>query len=157
MLSGALRQGGKLLGGMRNPFRNLLWDGDSYLAGVIKGDRISVNDLERSDRSIAFHATNRLLANPLDIGVRIECFAIWTTGCGIRISQIVAFHPSIVTRGCRHRGDIDVADPKDDCVSGRSSIHIYGSCHLVTAPNSWRDHRSPASGRRVSHHCPPTS
>src|SRR5260370_38742044 len=103
MLSGALRQGGKLLGGMRNPFRNLLWDGDSYLAGVIKDDRISVNDLERSDWSIAFHATNRLLADPLDIGVRIEGAAIWAPRGGIRISQIVAFHPSIGTLGCCNR------------------------------------------------------
>src|SRR5260221_4150377 len=139
---------------MCNPFRRLFWYSDSYLAGIVKDDCISVNDLERSDRSIAFHATNRLLADPLYIGLRIECAAIRATRRGIRISQIVAFYPSIVTRGCRQRSDIDVADPKDDCVSGHSSVHIYGSCHLMTAPNSCSTHRSPASRGRVPHDCP---
>src|ERR1700738_4873939 len=77
MLSRALRQSGKLIGGMRNSFRGLFGYGDTYLAGVVKNDGVSVDYLERSDRRIAFHATNRLLADPFDIGVRIEGAAIW--------------------------------------------------------------------------------
>src|SRR4029077_13864094 len=90
MLSRALRQSGKLIGRMRNSFCNLFWNRDSYLASVIKNDRVSVDHLKRSDRRIAFHAANRLLADPLDVGVRIECTAIRALGCGVRITQIMA-------------------------------------------------------------------
>src|SRR3977135_2766190 len=64
MLSRTFWQSGKLGGGMRNPFRRLFWDGDPNLAGIVKDDGITVDDLERSDRSIAFHTTNRLLPDP---------------------------------------------------------------------------------------------
>src|ERR1700724_114920 len=94
MLSRTLRQSRELSGGMRNPFCRLVWDGDRILAGIVNHDRISVNDLERSDRSIAFHTANRLLADPLNIGSRIECAAIRATRCGVRIAHIMPFHPS---------------------------------------------------------------
>src|SRR3981081_4652001 len=150
MLSRTLRQSGELSGRMRNPFRRLFWDGDPNLASIVKDDRITVDDLKRSDRSIAFHAANRLLADPLNIGLRIKCATTGATRSGVRISHIMPSHPSIVARGCRQRGDIDIADPNDNRVSGHSSLHKYRSGYFVTAPNSWGDHRSPASWRRVS-------
>src|ERR1700730_397536 len=153
MLSRTLRQSSELSGGMRDPFRRLFWDGDPNLAGIIKDNCITVHDLERSDRSIAFHAANRLLADPLDIGLRIECTAIRATRCGVRIAHIMSFHPSIMARGCRQRGDIDIADPNNNRVSGHSSIHKYRSGYFVAAPNSRGDHRSPASWRCVSQDC----
>src|ERR1700730_12895010 len=101
MLNRPLRQSRKLSGGMRNPFRCLFWNGDANLAGIIKDDRITVDDLERSDRRIAFDAANRLLADPLNISIRIQCTAIRATRCGVRIAHIMPFHPSIMARGCR--------------------------------------------------------
>src|ERR1700751_4798255 len=100
MLDRALRQRCEPISRARNSFRGFLRNRNSNLPGLIEHDRVTVNDLERGNRRITLHTSHCLLPDPLHIGVRVESAAIGTARSSIRISQEVAFYPTVVTR-CR--------------------------------------------------------
>src|ERR1700757_482093 len=97
MLNRALRQRCELISRTRNSLRGFLRHGNPNLPGLIEHDRVTVDDLERGDRRITLHTSHRLLPDPLHIGIRVESAAIGTARGGIRISQEVAFYPTVVT------------------------------------------------------------
>src|ERR1700722_18229148 len=150
MLDGTFWQRGKSGRGFGDLLCRLPGDSHADLTAIVEHGRVAIDDLERCDGSVALNAPNRLLTDTGDVGVRVKRLAIRTAWRGIRISQVMAFDPSIMAGSRRERGHVDVADSNNHGIARLCVCHKHWPSHFVSAANARSDHRTPASRGCIS-------
>jgi hypothetical protein len=149
VLAGEAWQRRHRLGVARNPFGDVLADGDRKIGLSIEHDDVAVGKAERADLGAALVAAHGLVADAFDMACRARLAAARTELCDEGIAEIASLdelhHPG---RG-RQRRYLHFPELDRDRVADFGAFDHDGKRHFMAALEFGRDHRPPAAGRRA--------
>ena len=130
-------------------FRTGLIQCNAYFIVIFKGNGIAAGKSKGGYRGAAFFTFYGVLSDSLHIGFRIQCPALGAFPRYKRIPQAAVGKHAVVAGRSAFRCNFDRNNFNGNGIAGFRPFHQNRLGHFVAAPDGRRQHRSPASGRRI--------